>query len=219
MAHEKDAFGFYFSAHPVDRYRHLADANGAKSFSALASLPVSVEGGRTGAVMAGLIEEARWRTSAKGKRYLIASLSDASGQFEATVFDDAVAADIEAAAKVGGCGLLTVELDRKPGEEAPRITVKRVQPFEALARRTRVELIVTIADPGTMALLAADLKNARGGSGQVLVEIDDGARTATLMLGRDFDLDAELAARIERIVGSASVRLGVIAPPQLALVG
>jgi DNA polymerase-3 subunit alpha len=72
--------------------------------------------------MAGLVEDARWRTSAKGKRYLIASLSDASGQFEATVFDDAVAADIESAAKVSGCGLLTVELDRRPGEEAPRVT-------------------------------------------------------------------------------------------------
>jgi DNA polymerase-3 subunit alpha len=97
--------------------------------------------------------------------------------------------------------------------------VKRIQPFEALARRTRVELVVTVRDAGTMALLAADLRNARGGSGQVLAEIDDGTQTATLLLGRDFDLDAELAARIERIVGSACVRLGVIAPPQLALVG
>src|SRR3546814_7173116 len=32
MAQEKEAFGFYFSAHPVDRFRHIADANGAKSF-------------------------------------------------------------------------------------------------------------------------------------------------------------------------------------------
>jgi DNA polymerase-3 subunit alpha len=76
-----------------------------------------------------------------------------------------------------------------------------------------------VRDAGTMALLAADLRHARGGSGQVLAEIDDGTRSATLLLGRDFDLDAELAARIERIVGSACVRLGVIAPPQLALVG
>ena len=220
MAREKDAFGFYFSAHPVDRYRHLAEANGAKSFSALASLPVSVEGGRTGAVMAGLVEEARWRTSAKGKRYLIACLSDASGQFEATVFDDAVAADIEGAARVGGCGLLTVELDRKPGEESPRITVKRIQPFEALSRRTRVQLVVTVRDAGTLAALAAELAHARGkGGGQVQLEIEDGSRAVSLLVGRDYDIDAELAARVERIAGPDAVAMSVVPAAQLALVG
>jgi hypothetical protein len=82
------------------------------------------------AVMAGLVEEARWRTSAKGRRYLMATLSDASGQFVATVFDDG-RAQVEEAAKAGGCGLLNVELDRRPGEEAPRVTIKRIQSFEA----------------------------------------------------------------------------------------
>ena len=219
MSHEKDAFGFYFSAHPVDRYRHLADANGAKSFSALASLPINAEGGRTGAVMAAMVEEARWRTSAKGRRYLIACLSDASGQFEATVFDDAAAADIESAARAGGCGLLTVELDRRPGEEAPRVTVKRIQPFESLAKRTRVQLIVQVTDAGTMAALALELAGAGGGSGQVQVEARFGEGSASLLLGRDFELDAELAARIERVAGAGSVALSVVEPPRLALVG
>jgi DNA polymerase-3 subunit alpha len=39
MAQEKESFGFYFSAHPIDRYRHLAEAHGAKSFADLGSLP------------------------------------------------------------------------------------------------------------------------------------------------------------------------------------
>ena len=30
MAQEKEAFGFYFSAHPTDRYRHLAQAHGCR---------------------------------------------------------------------------------------------------------------------------------------------------------------------------------------------
>ncbi|HEX8580410.1 MAG TPA: DNA polymerase III subunit alpha, partial [Allosphingosinicella sp.] len=75
MAAEKEAFGFYFSAHPVDRYRHIAIAHGARSFADLGSMPAPAEGGRTGAVMAALIEEARWRTSARGRRYLMATMS------------------------------------------------------------------------------------------------------------------------------------------------
>jgi DNA polymerase-3 subunit alpha len=101
MSQEKEAFGFYFSAHPVDNYRHLALAHGAKSFAELGAVPAPADGGRSGAVMAGLIEDTRWRTSAKG-RVLMATVSDSSGQFDATVFDDAVAIQVEEAAKAGG---------------------------------------------------------------------------------------------------------------------
>ena len=79
MAAEKESFGFYFSAHPVDNYRHLAAAHGARRFADLAALPAPADGGRTGAVMAGLVEDTRWRTSAKGRRYMMATLSDQLG--------------------------------------------------------------------------------------------------------------------------------------------
>jgi DNA polymerase-3 subunit alpha len=39
-----------------------------------------------------------------------------------------------------------------------------------------------------------------------------------LVLGRDFLLDAELGARLERIEGVSDVRLSVAEPPRLALV-
>jgi len=39
------------------------------------------------------------------------------------------------------------------------------------------------------------------------------------MAGRDFALDGELAALIERISGEGSVNLSVQEPPKLALVG
>ena len=40
MAQEKESFGFYFSAHPVDNFRHLVEAHGARSFAQLATVPV-----------------------------------------------------------------------------------------------------------------------------------------------------------------------------------
>ena len=42
---------------------------------------------------------------------------------------------------------------------------------------------------------------------------------ATIVAGRDFALDGELAARIEHITGEGSVDLSVQEPPKLALVG
>ena len=152
MTAERDAFGFYFSAHPIDQQRHLLAAHKVRAFAELASLPAPADGGRTMSMMAGLVEEARWRTSAKGRRYMLATLSDATGQFVATAFDDEPSAALEAAAKASRCGLLTVELDRRPGEDAPRVTVKRFQPLDALAKRARLQMTVRVADLSTVAL-------------------------------------------------------------------
>jgi DNA polymerase-3 subunit alpha len=218
MTQEKEAFGFYFSAHPVDRYRHLVIAHGAKSFADLAALPAPADGGRSAAVMAGLVEEARWRTSAKGRRYLLATISDASGQFVASIFDDMVSNQIEEAAKTGGCALLNVELDRRPGEETPRVTIRSIQSFESLAKRTRLQLEVEVEDAQTLRRLAEALTPDRGGSGQLRLRARLEKGEAELLLGRDFLLDAEMAARIERIDGVVAVKLSVAESPRLALV-
>jgi DNA polymerase-3 subunit alpha len=218
MAAEKESFGFYFSAHPVDRYRHLAEAHGAKTYAALASLPAPPDGGRTGAVMAGMVEDARFRTSARGRRYLMATMSDGSGQFVATVFDDDASAQIEAAAKSGACALLHVELDRRPGEEAPRVTIRSLQLFESLSKRARLQLEVEVDGVDAVARLAAAIAQERGGHGELRLRVKLEKGEAELVLGRDFRLDAELAARLERVEGVAAVRLSVAPQPRLALV-
>jgi DNA polymerase-3 subunit alpha len=219
MAAERDAFGFYFSAHPVDAQRHLLAAHNVRTFADLAEIHIP-EGERSSATMAVLAESVRWRTSARGRRYMVASLSDRSGQFEATVFDDEPAAALEAAAKSGGCGLLTVELDRRAGDEAPRVTIKRFQPLEALARTTRLQLTVRADDAGTVERVSRELADARGGNGtaRFIVPLSDGGE-AMVLAGRDFSLDSELAARIEQIAGEGRVDLSAQEPPKLALVG
>jgi len=223
MEQEKEAFGFYFSSHPVDRHAHIAKLHGARAFSALGELPILEGGGRdaprTGATMAALVEDARWRTSARGKRYMMATLSDATGQFVATCFDDNVAKDLEDAARSGGCALMTVELDKRPGEDAPRVTVKRVQPFETLANTTRMAMDIEIDEPAGLASLSVLLIEARGARGEVfaLAALPDGRR-ARVRLGGDFLLDGELAERIGTLHGIGKVALRT-SEPRLALVG
>ncbi|MGI8931190.1 MAG: DNA polymerase III subunit alpha [Sphingomicrobium sp.] len=220
MAAERDAFGFYFSAHPVDAQRHLLAAHKVKSFAELGALPAPADGGRSSTMMAGLVESTRWRTSAKGRRYMMATISDASGQYEATVFDDEPSAELETAAKSGACGLMTVELDRRPGDETPRVTVKRFQPLDKLAQRTRLRLNLTIADAALLPAIARELAGAAGGNGSVraILPISDG-REATLLLGRAYALDADLAMRLTRLLGQGAVELTAHEGPRLALVG
>ena len=217
MAAEKESFGFYFSSHPTDRVRHLADANGARSFAALCAMPAPAEGGRVTAVMSALIEDARWRTSARGKRYMMSTCSDSTGQFIATCFDDLVAADLEGTAKAGACALLRVELDWRPGEETPRVTVRSLQSFETM-QSIRLKIDVETGDPAAIPALAALIVEERGGRGEMWLKalLPNGAR-ADVLLGRDFNLDAELVARIERLPG-VTARIATVGPPRLSVV-
>lgn len=219
MAQERDSFGFYFSAHPVDRYAHVASAHGARSFASLCSQPGPADGSRTSATMAVLVEDVRWRTSARGRRYANCNVSDATGQFIASCFDEDVAKAMEGAAKAGACGLVSVELDRQSGEETPRIAVRRLQLLDGLAASSRLSAVVRIADTGVVPALAALVGPERGGRGEIIVLAEPASGGwARLRLGRDFALDTELAARIEALHGVLSVELGPVYPPRLALV-
>src|SRR5438309_10205664 len=147
-------------------------------------------------------------------------MSDSTSQVDDTVFDDMASNEVENAAKSGARALLHVELDRRPGEEAPRVTVRSLQLFEALSKRTRLQLEVEVDDAAALAALATLVGGDRGGNGELRLRARlDGGAEAEVVLGRDFALDAELAARIERVPGVTAVRLSAAAPPRLALVG
>ena len=79
---------------------------------------------------------------------------------------------------------------------------------------------VRVSDAAAIDQLARELGGARGGTGlaRLLLPLSDGGE-AVVIAGRDFLLDAELAARLERLLGEGSVELSVQEPPKLALVG
>jgi DNA polymerase-3 subunit alpha len=81
-------------------------------------------------------------------------------------------------------------------------------------------MTVTMSDRHAAERLVREFANARNGNGLVrfIVPIASGGE-ATIVIGRDYALDAELASRIERITGEGSVDLSVQEPPKLALAG
>ena len=211
MAHEKDAFGFYFSGHPADAFAHVLEANGAISWAQAQAIAAPRDGGRQGVVMAGLIEEMRWRTPQKegGERYLMLTVSDASGQFQASCFEADVQARVEAAVAAGQPVLLPAELRWQAGEESVRVRVTGLTPLAEMAKRARCRLTVDLAPGAATPALATALQDATGGRGEVMARVRlPGGRIAWLSLGRDFAIDNELKGRIGRLGGVQSVALG-----------
>ncbi|UYY59139.1 DNA polymerase III subunit alpha [Sphingomonas sp. S2-65] len=205
---ERDAYGYYFEAHPLDRYGHLTRMHGVREIGSLAEVDVPV-GGRVGATIAALIEDARWRTSARGNKYLMATISDQSAQTLTTCFDEVAAKDLEEAAKAGGCAVLTVELDKRAGEDTPRVSVKRVQPFEALADAARLIIDLEVDDVAVMPRLAQMIGDRRGGRSTVRLWVPYGPEgQAELVIGRNFRLDEEMIEALRGVPGVRSARFG-----------
>jgi DNA polymerase-3 subunit alpha len=98
------------------------------------------------------------------------------------------------------------------------VTVKRIQPFEGLAATARFAVELTVSDPAAFPALAALLADHRGARGEIRARVSTPDGEATLLLGRDFLLDAELAGRLESLHGVASVEFKA-AETRLQLVG
>jgi DNA polymerase-3 subunit alpha len=210
MAKEKEAFGFYFSAHPVSRYRALTENLRARTFAELAASAPAAPGERLPATMAVLVESAKPRTSQRGNRYLMLGLSDRSGQFPASCFDEAASDALVALAESGGCALLQVELDWREGEETPRVAVRSVQSLDRLVETSPLRLTVTIDRAAPLHELARLLRGGGQGRGEAMLFITPDEATeplAILRLGRGYAIDQELVHRIERLGGVSAVAL------------
>ncbi|NBC35941.1 DNA polymerase III subunit alpha [Novosphingobium sp. FSY-8] len=204
MAKERENFGFYFAAHPVEQWRAVASANGARTHASLIASPVA---GRTGAVMAAMVESVNKRKTKRGKDFVMAEFSDQSGQFSASCFEETLVDNFLTWAKEGACILLQVELDSPSPEEPPRVTVRGAQALSEVKANARMTLTLDVALPEVFGELATLLPRGAG-TGEVLVRLKTGGpREPLLRLGRDFALDGDLAEVIAAFEGVANVSL------------
>ena len=220
MAHEQEAFGFFFSGHPVDAYANVLTANAVISFADVQGMAPPLGGGKKIVMMAGRLEERRWRTTQTGRRYQFLSLSDRSGHFVTSCFDEELQEKLEAIVSDAPALLIGMELQWKEGEDVPRLTLRSAQPLADLARRTRSRLVVQIAHPAEVDVLLAALGPAPAkGRGELVAKVATEAGPARLVLGRNYLIDADLEAAVARALGLERVVQEVLDPPQLALVG
>ena len=211
MAKERENFGFYFSAHPVQQYRDVASANGARTYQSLMESGAP-PGGRGSAQMAALVEGITKARTRKGGTFVRADFSDASGQFSAACFEEALVPQFERWAQDGECLLLTVELDAPNPDEPPRLTVRGARPLAAVSGAMAMQLTADIATVEALLELRIELDVARGerpgGNGEVVVRLAlASGEQAHVRLGYGFVLNGELAERLAAVEGIDNVAL------------
>jgi DNA polymerase-3 subunit alpha len=207
MAAERDNFGFFFAAHPVQQYRAVASAQGARSYGSI--IGEGVAGGRRNAVMAALVENVSKGRTRKGGAFIRADFSDATGQFSAACFEEALVEPFERWAADDVCVLLQVELDSPSPDEPPRITVRGARPLSEVTGSVRMLLTLDVENQSALQILRETLQPGEKGRGEVVatLRIGDGTRDPVVCLGRDFALDGEMVERLAEVPGLSSVTL------------
>ncbi len=204
---EKEAFGFHFSGHPLDSFADILDARKVRSYQDICSAAMETTMARMPATMAAMVESVRWRTSQKGNRYLIASLSDRTGQFQANIFDDDVCAAVEQQAGGTACVLLGVEVDAQSGDDMPRIGIRSMTPLAQTIANMPIQIELNITSERQIAdikTLLNPVHSAGSATVRLNISVPD-VGIATLVLANTYGIDTALHQKLIRMTDVAPV--------------
>ena len=216
MAKERETFGFYFSAHPIEQFRDVASANGARSYASLMAGGGPAGESRGKALIAAMVEGAKRGQTRRGKDFIRADFSDSSGQFSAACFEESLVAQFTKWAEDSTCVLLTVELDSPSPDEPPRITIRGAKPLAQVAGGQRMLLTLDVASETALQELSLALQPGPPGYGEVQIALDLGSeQRPVLRLGNDFKVDGKLADTLGKIEGIANITLVPKTGPKL----
>ena len=204
---EKENMGFSFQEHATAAYRQVASAQGARSHASLVAGGVP-GGGRMGAVMAVQVEGASKGTTKRGKPFIRAEFSDASGQFSAACFEEGLVDKFLEWAENGTCIKLDVELDSPSPDEPPRITVRGAVPLDAVRGSMAMVLTLEVETVEALTQLALELgEDGAGGDEAIATLLTGDPGPPVMRLGRSFSIDGEIAERLASVPGLAKVQL------------
>ena len=183
---ELAALGFYFSGHPLDDYTKELTRLGAMSY-----VEASERGRKERFVtpMAVIVRTVRLRRSKAGKPFAWVECSDATGEFEITVFSKV----LEAARDLLESGellLFSVTVEDRDGDT--RFTAESVRRLDAAAAQTTSQLRISISNPAALERVKRRLEGVRPASrherGDVIVSL------RLPETGREVDIDLKVEA-------------------------
>jgi len=206
LENEFSAIGFYLSGHPLDQYEKVLSKLGVRRFTEFEAT------GATSGRLAGIVVAARMRRSAKGNKFAFAMFSDPSGQFEAIVFSDTLAAAGELL-NAGTPVLISVEAERDG--DTVKMRANAIEGLDAAAANVERGLKL-IFDPrrcsrpdeifaDLKAALQAPAKGRRGGTVSVVLPVPDQRRELEFIVPGKYDVSPNAAGVLSTLHGLREV--------------
>jgi DNA polymerase III subunit alpha len=203
LKQEFDSIGFYLSGHPLDAYAKTLDKAGVRTS---ASYMASLSAADSGAKLAGTVMGKRQIKTKKGKALAFVQLSDGSGAFEVTLFEETLMQCREIL-EVGNSVVVSVVGHIDVESEQPRVTGQTVQRLETVAAQTGDGVRIFMDDDSPITQIANILGNAGKGRGRVafVLNLEGDAKEVELDLSSTYSISPEVRQALKYVPGVVDV--------------
>ncbi|WP_342362152.1 DNA polymerase III subunit alpha [Terrarubrum flagellatum] len=200
LQREHQAVGFYLSGHPLDDYGPILKRQNIQTYAQFAA---SVRQGATvGKLAASVLGKTERRTKTGGKLGIIL-LSDASGQYEATLFAERLN-QYRDLLETGQIVLLTVSASAD-GDDI-RVRIQSAEPLDQAAKSQAAIMRIFVRDQEPLPDLSRQL--IQKGDGEVsIVALMTGGREVEVKLPGRYRAAPQVAGALRTIPGVVAVEL------------
>lgn len=198
---EREAFGFFLSAHPLDAYAATLHAQGVITANHLDDM--TADECRAPVRMAGIMGSKRERISKSGNKYAFVQLSDATGSYEAVVFSEVLVASRELM-ESGEPMLITLEA--KLEDDQVRLMVSKMMPLDEAVAARLDNLRIELKD-GTPVDEIKEIIDADGkGNGRILLVARSNGHVVEVGLPGRYAISPQTLGRVKDVPGVTDIR-------------
>ncbi|MGZ8400970.1 MAG: DNA polymerase III subunit alpha, partial [Methyloceanibacter sp.] len=200
LSREFEAVGFFLTGHPLDDYQDVLEALSAEPWVEFAA---KARTRRVVGTLAGTVLHARERQGKSGTAYAFVAFSDATGQFEAVVFSELLAAS-RPLLEPGTPVLLDVEAEAD-GENV-KVRVQRLVSLDRAAEARHAGMKIYVEDARALAPLAEQV-GPGGGQGQfrLVLRLDDVSSEVEFVLPQGIDATPKQRSALKLVEGVAAI--------------
>jgi DNA polymerase-3 subunit alpha len=198
LSKEFEAVGFFLTGHPLDDYKDVLEALGAESWVEFAA---KARARRVVGKLAGTVLHARERKGKSGNPYAFVAFSDPTGQFEAVVFSEVLAAS-RPLLKPGTAVLLDVEAEADG--ESIKVRMQKLVSLDKAAEARHAGMKIYVEDIRALAPLAEQVGSG-GGQGQfrLVLRLDD--QEVEFILPQGIDATPKQRSALKLVEGVAAI--------------
>lgn len=196
LTFEAEALGFYLSAHPLDSYASVLERLRVVSSEDVVGL-VKLSGAQR-VQMAGIVSSVRERISQKGTKYAFVSVTDKTGAYEMFCFSECLISSREKL-NSGQPLLFNLTADKKPDEEALRMTLQSVDYLSEIVSKTASTLIIVIETKEPVSKIREILSADGSGRSRAFVIVQTPDYEVEIPLGEQYALLPETMEALGRL--------------------
>lgn len=195
LAHEFSAVGLYLNAHPINDYEKALEKMGVVYSCNFEEV---LSEGNSSAKFAGVVASKKIRSSPKG-RFATLTLSDPTGMYEASIYDEDILANARDLLENGS--LVFISAQARKDEGGVRITVEAMEGLEDKIDNQKLSLKINLNHADNIKELYQELGVQNKGNTSIILILQVLEKTVTIKLPNKYQVKINDLDRLGKIQG------------------